>query len=90
MPGDYDGGLTWARVKGMARRGLAWAGRLLQRDRPRFLVQMAVGRIVPFPKVLLGEDDETDVGYAVPGVLVRKVFLENIVKKPLSQDVFCF
>lgn len=35
---------------------------------------------MPFPEMLLGEDN-IDLGCTVPGVLVRKAFLENPIKE---------
>lgn len=35
---------------------------------------MAVRKAIPFPEVVLGENDEIDLGCTVSGMLVRKAF----------------
>lgn len=37
--------------------------------------------------VVLGDDDEIDLGYTVSGMLVRKVFLENTEERVSQEGV---
>lgn len=54
----------------------------------RFQAWMAMRKAIPFPDMVLGDDEEIDLGCTVSGVLVRKVFLENTEERLSQEGVF--